>query len=54
MGHLEDAEGEGRTMTLFPSWFFAGVIYGSLGLAVLGAGLLVWLLALDIRRKTLW
>lgn len=41
-------------MTLFPTWFFAAIVYGSIGLAVLGAGLLLALLTRDIRRRSLW
>jgi hypothetical protein len=41
-------------MTLFPEWFFVGVVYGGIALAAVGGVLLLILLIRDIGGKRIW
>lgn len=41
-------------MTLFPQWFFVGLVVGGITLAGLGALALLALLIRDAARKSIW
>ena len=41
-------------MTEFPLWLVRGLVYGSLGLCVVGTMTLLILLSIDIYKRRLW